>query len=876
MVDPRTPSRPRRVDAATIEDIDEISLHFIPRIRRSESSGLNVTDAGVTGAAADDPADLRELLAASEERYRLIVERSPDVVFQYVLEPEPRLTYLSPSVEALTGYPVAAFLADPQLVVELAHPDDRSIVVRLLSGEVDPGVAPRLRWVATDGSIIWTEHRVSMLERNGKLVEINGTARDVTVEVEAQAARDRFTVAIERAAESVVMTDIEGRITYVNPAFERTSGYSRAELMGQNPRVLRSGAQSATFYEAMWAALTNGLPWVADFVNKRKDGSLYSEHSAIWAMHDAAGAITGYGAIKRDVTRELEIEAQAIRVARERALIGETIRGLKTDDSVEATARALCLQVARLSGVVGAALYAFEAGRLATPLAFVFTGQRDRPLDAMTPERSQLIEERAASGPWIEPWVDRPRHAPDPFLATMGQLDVGYAPIHHEGTLLGVLMLIAPSSSDQHIPVRESLAALAEFADLAGAVIASGVSERTESARARANVAAIIATSAFHPVFQPVVDLITGRHVGYEALTRFSSAARADLVFAEARSGGLEADLEIATLKVAIDAAVALPQGAWLSVNVSPDLLTGDDRTAEVLAKADRPVVLEVTEHVLVADYGALRAAISRLDPKVRIAVDDAGAGVANFSHIVDLRPDFVKLDIGLVRGVDGDPTRRALIAGLLHFGSESGGQAIAEGVETDDELAALQDLGAELGQGFLLGRPAAASHWAEATAAGLAAVARGDAAIEREETAGARHDATVERTSIAEARRGATARREGTSRQRLRVAADRDGNTGSQDQSRSERDTIANARDDVAAERDVIADDRDAAASERDSIAADRDRAAAGRDDVAGARDALAHDITADEREWQHPVRVRKPTRASGKGRSPSSAPLS
>ena len=99
-------------------------------------------------------------------------------------------------------------------------------------------------------------------------------------------------------------------------------------------------------------------------------------------------------------------------------------------------------------------------------------------------------------------------------------------------------------------------------------------------------------------------------------------------------------------------------------------------------------MVLEVTEHVPVADYVALRAAIGRLRPEVRVAVDDAGAGVANFGHIVELRPAFVKLDIGLVRGIDSDLSRRALMVGLLHFAAESASQTIAEGVETELELA--------------------------------------------------------------------------------------------------------------------------------------------------------------------------------------------
>jgi len=149
---------------------------------------------------------------------------------------------------------------------------------------------------------------------------------------------------------------------------------------------------------------------------------------------------------------------------------------------------------------------------------------------------------------------------------------------------------------------------------------------------------------------------------------------------------------------------------------VSPNLVTGDPRLADLVRLADRPLVLEVTEHVPVDDYAALRTAIESLPASVRVAVDDAGSGVANFGHILELRPAFLKLDIGLVRGIDTDLSRQALMVGLLHFARESASQTIAEGVETESELAALRTLGVPFAQGYLLGRPSAVDDWAGLT----------------------------------------------------------------------------------------------------------------------------------------------------------------
>jgi EAL domain-containing protein (putative c-di-GMP-specific phosphodiesterase class I) len=120
-------------------------------------------------------------------------------------------------------------------------------------------------------------------------------------------------------------------------------------------------------------------------------------------------------------------------------------------------------------------------------------------------------------------------------------------------------------------------------------------------------------------------------------------------------------------------------------------------------------VVLEITENEAITDYAPLHEAVRRLGPGVRLAVDDAGAGVANFNHLAELRPDFLKIDIRLVRGVHQDVGRQAVVAGLVHFAASAGCQVIAEGIETDAELATVVSLGVTLGQGYLLARPSAA-----------------------------------------------------------------------------------------------------------------------------------------------------------------------
>ncbi len=118
-------------------------------------------------------------------------------------------------------------------------------------------------------------------------------------------------------------------------------------------------------------------------------------------------------------------------------------------------------------------------------------------------------------------------------------------------------------------------------------------------------------------------------------------------------------------------------------------------------------LVLEITEHAIVRDYAAFRRGIARLGRPVRLAVDDAGAGFASLRHILELDPAFVKLDISLIRGIDRDPAKQALVAGMRHFARTTKRRLIAEGVETEAEAQTLAELDVRLVQGYRFGRPA-------------------------------------------------------------------------------------------------------------------------------------------------------------------------
>ncbi len=154
--------------------------------------------------------------------------------------------------------------------------------------------------------------------------------RDITERKLADQFQARLATAVEQAAEAIVITDTLGTIVYANPAFENTTGYTRAEAIGQNPRLFKSGKQDADFYRRMWETIARGDVWSGHFINRRKDGAFYEEEATISPVRDAAGAIANYVAVKRNVTREKQLEAQ-MHQAQKMEAIGQLAGGVAHD-----------------------------------------------------------------------------------------------------------------------------------------------------------------------------------------------------------------------------------------------------------------------------------------------------------------------------------------------------------------------------------------------------------------------------------------------------------------------------------------------------------------------------------------------------------------
>lgn len=276
-----------------------------------------------------------------------------------------------------------------------------------------------------------------------------------------------------------------------------------------------------------------------------------------------------------------------------------------------------------------------------------------------------------------------------------------------DGQVYGMFCCLSPHANSS-LNERD-LMVMRSFADIAAQQIDKDITAERDTATRYAQISRIITDKQFAIVFQPIWEFQQDNLVGFECLSRFSALPQQspDKWFAAAARAGLGVELELAAIAAAIESGRQLPDSVYITVNASAQAVVHDDFLATISQFPPARLVLELTEHTAVGDYGLLTGRLEQLRAEgMRLAIDDAGAGYSGLQQIVSLKPDIIKLDMGLTRDVDSDPARRALASALMYYARETGCQILAEGIETAGELATLKLLGIGKGQGYLLGRP--------------------------------------------------------------------------------------------------------------------------------------------------------------------------
>ena len=563
--------------------------------------------------------------------------------------------------------------------------------------------------------------------RGGGWIEIH---RDVTdarlAEARAEAARQELIekqYAIDQAV-IVAVTDLRGRITYANDNFCKISGYSRAELLGQDHRLLNSGTHPKEFFRAMYRSIASGKVWRGELCNRSKSGSLYWVDTVITPQLGADGKPTSYMAIRVDITARKRAEEQISYAATHDALTGLVNRAALLQKMNEALADmqrrqgALTVHILDLDGfkhvndtlghAAGDNLLKELARRLKSSLC-------ETDIVARLGGDEFAIIQTAAT--------DQREEAIELAVRT---LELVAKPFHLEGQELGIGtsigIAVAPANGT-------NAAELLKKADLAlYRVKAEGRNsfsffdeDLSEKALTRLQLVndmrAALSRNEFELHYQPLFDAKTSRPCGMEALVRWRHPV-AGLLYPDSFIGiaeetGLMEPLGQWILQRACADAACWPDNIKVAVNLS----AGQFRTGALfdvilcaLVESGLPperLELEITESLLLQNKDSNVLVIQQLkNIGVTIALDDFGTGYASLSYLLSFRFDKIKIDKSFTQGLLTRTDCRAVVASILTLAQGLEIAVTAEGVETRSEFEMLRAQGVQYVQGYLFGRP--------------------------------------------------------------------------------------------------------------------------------------------------------------------------
>ncbi len=287
----------------------------------------DITERKQAEAALRERIDLQEQLAQ-------IAATSPGVLYSFKLRPDGSscFPYASAAVEDLFGFQAQELAKDASKVFANIHPDDIDHVQARIaeSARTFSLWSDEFRFIHARRGEMWVlASSVPQREPDGSILW-RGFAMDITARKRTEADLLRLAAAVEQTADSVVITDPEGKIQYVNPAFERITGYGKQEVLNQNPRLLKSGKTDPAVYRELWKTITRGEVWAGQLTNRKKDGTLFHEHVTISPVHDKTDRIVNYIAVKQDISDFIQLEDQ-LRQSQKMEAIGQLAGGVAHD-----------------------------------------------------------------------------------------------------------------------------------------------------------------------------------------------------------------------------------------------------------------------------------------------------------------------------------------------------------------------------------------------------------------------------------------------------------------------------------------------------------------------------------------------------------------
>ncbi|MFZ5642787.1 MAG: EAL domain-containing protein [Bacillota bacterium] len=666
--------------------------------------------------------DIAKKSISSEKRFRAIFESAAEGIFIFEVA-TCKILKVNPFVVKWLGYQYSEIVGkniDSLFGTLMQDIQEKNTAA---DDEHDFGQIKEGQCRKKDGSLVDVTVTGTTLNFQGKDCILMFT-RDVTRRNLAREAFHIQTTALESAANSIIITEREGQIVYVNPAFNRYTGFSREEAVGLTPSVLKSGSQGRDFYKKLWDTIISGQVWYGEVINRRKDGSLYTVEMTITPVYNKHSEITHFIAIQQDVTDRKRVEDQLRYLATHDSLTNIPNRYYLEEALKRAIAKA---RRGKKSALIFIDLDNFklvndtmghDAGDqlLVALIEILKNNLREEDLLARLggDEFAVLLDVDSADDAMGVANKLRSAVDEDEFCLisheTCFNISISAGVVMVDGTLDPLKLL---SYADTALyKAKEGGRNRVVFVQ----TDEDATAWLSEANQLIALIKSALKENLFVIYFQPVFDVKAGKVAHHEALLRLS-ARNGEIISPEAfipvaERFGLMPQIDRWVVENAIGALHKYPE-LNLFVNLS-GLSLGDEELlsyieAHIRQSGINPsrIGFEITETTAVKDLVRAERWIRKLkNSGCRFALDDFGIGFSSFSYLRILPVDYLKIDGTFVQSLDKDFTYRALVQAMSTVASALGKMTVAEYVENEDILTILRDLEIDYAQGFFLGKP--------------------------------------------------------------------------------------------------------------------------------------------------------------------------
>jgi len=666
-----------------------------------------------------------EALREGEERYRNLFENAHDMIQSVSLDGH--FNFVNPAWLKTMGYTMEEL--QKLTLFNILHPSCishcKDLFHQLMSGESIDDLATT--FVSKEGRRVEIEGSVIPRLMDGKVVASHAILRDITERKLIDKEMKKLSTAVEQSTDWILITDRKGNIEYVNKAVEQITGYKREEILGQNPRILKSGKHDEKFYKEMWDTILSGHSYIGILTNRKKNGELFNVYHTITPLNDDKGNITHFVATSKDITQQKLMEERINYLAYYDTLTELPNRTLFIDRLNQSIAR-----VDYEKRLVGVLVINLDRFKLINDTFGPNVG------DDVLKEIAKRLSISVREGDTIA------RLGSDEFGITLA------AVAHSEDIILIVEklmktisqtikageeeMVITPSigisiypndGKDVQTLIQNADIALSNAKEQGGnnyQFYTQGMNKKaSELILMKRQLSNALHNDEFILHYQPYWDINTKKITGMEALIRLKS-----------KDGGLIPPGKF--IPVLEETKMIIEVGEWIlrtavrqvrewqnnghpvvpvSVNLSliqfrqKDLAEMVKKIIEEFGLNTSLLTLEITESAFMQDIDFTRSVLETLKGiGCSISIDDFGTGYSSLAYLKRFPVDNLKIDISFIREIATDPDTASIVTAIIGMAHALNIKTIAEGVETEEQWTILRLLRCDMIQGFYLSKP--------------------------------------------------------------------------------------------------------------------------------------------------------------------------